>query len=606
MEADAASPIKQLIAQLEKANSVLVTATGNPDIDQLSATFAMSQILNEMEKHVTTLISRPIPEKLEFLKGELEVTDNVDNLRDFVISLDKRLADHLHYKVVDEEVRVYITPYRTSIGAKDIRFGQGGFNVDAVIILGATELDQLEDVISDDAGVINTAPVTILTKGDIPSAIRGDNWHNPSISSLSEMVANFALNVPDQTVLTQASSQALLTGLITATKHFSNDKTTPQVMNIAAQMMSYGANQQTIVSRLGTANSIEELGPRMDEVTPLRINKDTTSSDDSISLLDKDKDDIVPLAEQGKSKNDHELTLDHSVSSPKSADSDKKRQDKSEELSDLRHSKSNSIEQPIEKIDPLPPAKESLVDNEKKQEKLSEVLDLPTEPLDEDMLGSDDKLKINEPPRAVEAEPLTPAPLPNVKQKQEVVPTDAAIANSVAPPPASSPVAPTTPDLPPVQLPPQQPPAPVVPPPPLPPVNPLQQPNVLPPIPVIAPATPVVQPPSPPVAPVTNNPVVKLPPIPPAPVAPASVAVADDKPKVSHSFPTDNKPKVDLAALQDEVTQSTPPLTQPFSPVATPELTSNDPDDQLRQATQALNQSLSVDAAPQIPLPPQT
>ncbi|MBP6880435.1 hypothetical protein KBC31_02270 [Candidatus Saccharibacteria bacterium] len=599
MEADAASPIKQLIAQLEKANSVLVTATNNPDIDQLSAAFGMSQILNEMEKHVTTLISRPIPEELEFLKGELEVTDNVDNLRDFVISLDKRLADHLHYKVVDEEVRVYITPYRTSIGAKDIRFGQGGFNVDAVIILGATELDQLEDVISDDAGVINTAPVTILTKGDIPSVIRGDNWHNPSISSLSEMVANFALKVPDQTVLTQTSSQALLTGLITATKHFSNDKTTPQVMNIAAQMMSYGANQQTIVSRLGSANSIEELAPKKDGVTPLKINKDTKSSDDSISLFDKDKDDVVPLAEQGKSKNDHELTLDHSVSSEKALESDKKMRNEQEESLD---SKTRESEQSTEKIDPLPPIKGSFVDNE---EKLSEILDLPTEPLDEDMLGSDDKLKINEPPRAAEIEPVTSAPLPDVKQNQKVAPADAAIVNSVAPAPAVSPAAPVVPDLPPIQSAPQQPSTPVA---SLPPVAPSQT-IVPPPLPPIArdPAAPQsLPPPPPPPLVAVSNPVVDLPPIPVAPTAPTNVAVVDDRPKVSHSFPTNNEPKVDLAALQDEVTQSTSPMVEIASSTAPLAPISKYPDDQLRQATQALNQSLPVDAAPQIPLPPQT
>ena len=43
---------------------------------------------------------------------------------------------------------------------------------------------------------------------------------------------------------------AFLTGIVAETKRFSNDKTSPKVMTMSAQLMAAGANQQLIVSKL--------------------------------------------------------------------------------------------------------------------------------------------------------------------------------------------------------------------------------------------------------------------------------------------------------------------------------------------------------------------
>lgn len=279
---------QDLIEKIKSAKNILVTTTKNPTIDQITAALGLSQVLHELDKRVTTLVSNPIPQKISFLETNDEFTDSVDSLRDFVISLDKRLADKLHYKVIDDEVRIFITPYQSSIKHDDIRFSQGGFNVDAVIILGATEVSQLEDIINEDAGVINTSPVTVLTVGKIPSAIRGENWHNPGASSLSEMVTDLVLSFDDPTLMTQSVSQALLTGIITATKHFSNEHTTPQSMNLAAKLMAHGANQQMIMSRIGDISN----NPSSSEVAVKDI-------DDNLTLsVNSESQDDVPLAEQ--------------------------------------------------------------------------------------------------------------------------------------------------------------------------------------------------------------------------------------------------------------------------------------------------------------------
>jgi nanoRNase/pAp phosphatase (c-di-AMP/oligoRNAs hydrolase) len=130
---------QQLIDKLQSATNILVTVSSNPSVDQLAACIGLTVALNKMDKHATAVFSGDIPETIEFLKPEATIEKNTDSLRDFIIALDKTKADKLRYKVEDKVVKIFITPYRTSISEDDLNFSQGDFNVDAVLALGVRE-----------------------------------------------------------------------------------------------------------------------------------------------------------------------------------------------------------------------------------------------------------------------------------------------------------------------------------------------------------------------------------------------------------------------------------------------------------------------------------
>src|SRR5580700_3980572 len=136
---------QQIVDRLKQANNILVTVSNNPSVDQLSACIGMTLALNKMKKHATAVFSGAVPSIIEFLQPEKTLEKNTDSLRDFIIALDKSKADKLRYKVEENVVKIFITPYRTSISEKDLDFSQGDFNVDIVMALGVkvpTELDQ--------------------------------------------------------------------------------------------------------------------------------------------------------------------------------------------------------------------------------------------------------------------------------------------------------------------------------------------------------------------------------------------------------------------------------------------------------------------------------
>jgi len=241
---------QQIVERIRQANNILVTVSNNPSVDQLAACIGLTLLLNRMEKHATAVFSGQVPSTLEFLQPEKTIETNTDSLRDFIISLDKNKADKLRYKVEDQVVKIFITPYKTSLSEKDLIYSQGDFNVEVVIALGVKDRTQIDAAITAHGRILHDATVISLNTGQGKQPDIGQiNWQDPATSSLSEMLVSiseaFGAGLIDNQMAT-----AFLTGIVAETNRFSNAKTTPKVMTMAAQLMAAGANQQLIVSKL--------------------------------------------------------------------------------------------------------------------------------------------------------------------------------------------------------------------------------------------------------------------------------------------------------------------------------------------------------------------
>src|ERR1700761_3917391 len=178
---------KQLVERLKTANNVLVTVSRNPSVDQLAACIGLALLLNKEGKHTAAVFSGQVPSTLEFLEPDNTLEKNTDSLQDFIIALDKSKADKLRYKVEDNVVRIFITPYKTSIDQDDLQFSQGDFNVDVVVAIGVQQQGDLDEAITAHGRILHDATIATLNltdTGDLGSI----NWQKPDSSSLSEMV----------------------------------------------------------------------------------------------------------------------------------------------------------------------------------------------------------------------------------------------------------------------------------------------------------------------------------------------------------------------------------------------------------------------------------
>lgn len=281
--------LQQIIDRLKEANNVLVTVSTNPSVDQLAACIGFTLLLNHLGKHGTAVFSGAIPSTIEFLKPDDTLEKNTDSLRDFIIALDKSKADKLRYKVEDTVVKIFITPYRTSISEKDLDFSQGDFNVDAVIALGVHERTDLDKAIMDHGRILHDATVISVNNKD-QGNLGAINWVDLNASSLSEMLVELAHGVTKDPLDSQMAT-AFMTGIVAETDRFSNTKTSPRTMALASELMSAGANQQLIASKL---DAVKDMPQVAEKITPPEETKKAAakeSADGSLQIAHDDSRD---------------------------------------------------------------------------------------------------------------------------------------------------------------------------------------------------------------------------------------------------------------------------------------------------------------------------
>lgn len=274
---------QQLVEKLKSANNILVTVRNNPSVDQLAACIGLTLALNKLGKHATAVYSGETPSIIEFLEPDLTLEKNTDSLRDFIIALDKSKADKLRYKVEDTVVKIFITPYKTSINQDDLEFSQGDFNVDVVVALGVQEQPELDQAITSHGRILHDA--TVVSVNTSPEGGLGSiNWHDPNASSLSELAAEVVGDLGDK-LLDEQIATALLTGIVAETERFSNDKTSAQAMTISAELMGAGANQQLVASKLEEPPA----PPPLPSPEPEQPNDDSGDTGQPVELNDNEE-----------------------------------------------------------------------------------------------------------------------------------------------------------------------------------------------------------------------------------------------------------------------------------------------------------------------------
>ena len=300
---------QQIVDKIKSSTNILVTVSRDPSVDDLSAALGLATLLNKIDKHATAIFSGLIPPAINFLNPDKVFENSADSLRDFIIALDKEKADHLRYKVEGDVVKIFITPYRTTISADDLEFSQGDFNVELVLALGVDSQDHLDTALAAHGSILHDVTVATFSAGQQTSQLGNMDWHDASASSLSEMVAMIGESLKtDKTLLDKQISTALLTGIVAATDRFSNTRTSARVMTMAAQLMAAGADQQLIAAKLQESHEINSLPANsingdvqptvVAEPEPVESNNDQSTLPPGGSLSISHEPDVSTIAEE--------------------------------------------------------------------------------------------------------------------------------------------------------------------------------------------------------------------------------------------------------------------------------------------------------------------
>lgn len=244
--------LQEIVNRINQVNNILVTVKANPSVDELAAALGLTMALNNYGKHATAVFSGQIPNAMSFLKPQKTFENNVHSLRDFIISLNKEKADKLRFAKDGEIVKIYITPYKSTITPNDLAYSEGDFNVEMVIAIGINAKEELDTVIAAHGRILHEATVATVMAGPTPSQLGSINWFDATLSSASAMSVQLLQSLNTPNLISPEVATALLTGIVADTDRFSNAKTSPRVMELSAQLMNSGADHQLVTSSIGT------------------------------------------------------------------------------------------------------------------------------------------------------------------------------------------------------------------------------------------------------------------------------------------------------------------------------------------------------------------
>ena len=253
---------EKVAEKIQRGANILIALSKDPNLDEMSAAIALAIVLDQQKKHVTAIYSGKTPNALEFLKPEETFEKDTSSLQDFIIALNKSKADHLTYKLDGDYVKIYITPYKGQVKKEDLEYSYGDYNVDLVIVFNVNAGTEIDSALSEYGRIMHDASAINITSG-LPGRFADLEWSDPEKSSVCEMVYDL-LKELEITELSQEVATALLTGILSATERFSNNRTKPTTMAVASKLMEAGADQQLISANIlkpETPAASENLAP---------------------------------------------------------------------------------------------------------------------------------------------------------------------------------------------------------------------------------------------------------------------------------------------------------------------------------------------------------
>lgn len=255
------NPLQQAADLIGRSKNVLICLPVQPSSDAIASGLGLFLILEKLGKRSKVVCHDfDLPSNHAFLPKSDAIEKSLKNLRQFIISLDvsKVAVEELSYAIDSGKLNIYVTPKDGFYETRDVSTNAGNFAFDAVVTIGASELEDLGEMTSANAEFFYRTPVLNIDHQAKNSRFGQVNLVDLTAASCAEVVFELAkalgFNVLDEQVAT-----TLLTGIIAKTKSFQTPTVTPRSLAIASHLISSGARREEIIDHLYQSKSIASL-----------------------------------------------------------------------------------------------------------------------------------------------------------------------------------------------------------------------------------------------------------------------------------------------------------------------------------------------------------
>ncbi|MFA5163627.1 MAG: DHH family phosphoesterase [Patescibacteria group bacterium] len=252
---------QQIFKQIEKANNIIIVFPKIADGDVLACALAWLLFLKKLDKKVEIVGGQPLSLKTwSFLPGSSEIKENIDNLRNFIVSLDIKNAKvgQIKYLVENNQLNFIISPKSGWFTPEDVSASASGFKHDLILSLGTADLESLGDAY--DQNVEFFYKTTIINIDNHPDNEEYGQINFIDLNSLSLTEASFHLfKAYQEKNIDEDIATCLLAGIIAKTKNFKTPNLTPRILLNSSDLINLGARREEITDRLYRSKGLNVL-----------------------------------------------------------------------------------------------------------------------------------------------------------------------------------------------------------------------------------------------------------------------------------------------------------------------------------------------------------
>lgn len=237
--------LNTLTGYIQSSNTVVILFKTDASHDERAVVAALAESLRGQGRDVTIATPRQLsPEVIDQFVGLDQVTTELGN-QNLVVSFDynDQAVDKVSYHLSEDNSKFFLTikPKKGAqpLDASKVEFSYTGFETDLIILVGITNLEQLEQLYYGYEDVYkNTATITLNAT---PTSVGHLVLTSVGASSLSEVTveALTQLNMD----ISSASATQLLAGIEQETEGLQSLRATATTFEVVARLLRLGARR---------------------------------------------------------------------------------------------------------------------------------------------------------------------------------------------------------------------------------------------------------------------------------------------------------------------------------------------------------------------------
>lgn len=236
--------LKDVIA---KSNSIGIAVGQNPTVDQMGAALSLYLLLQGANKRASVACPTDPIVEISSLVGIDRVQRHFGgDAGDLVVSFPYQEGEieKVSYTLENNFLNIIVksSEQGLSFNEKDVKFTRGSGTIDLLIVVGASQLSEIGDVI--DSQKLGDVSIVNIDNNPNNQGFGDVVMVSPQASSVSEHVADIALTLGFS--IEQDAAQNLLSGIMTETQNFQHPRTSSLAFEVSAFLMKRGARRIAI------------------------------------------------------------------------------------------------------------------------------------------------------------------------------------------------------------------------------------------------------------------------------------------------------------------------------------------------------------------------